>query len=680
MNVFPAKGNSAPATAAVLDQAERIQLALDAGAIVGTWVWDIPNDYISADERFARTFGLSFEQCAAGLSFAQATASMHPDDRERVEAAISEVMERGGRYRCEYRVLQHDGVYRWIEANGRVELDSAGHAVRFPGVLVDIEQRKSAEAERDRVSSLLNNFSAAVPGVVYAKDLQGRMLVANHGTTQLIGKPPSFYMGKTDLDFLEDKAEARLIMETDQRIMRGGKAEQVEEYVSKPDGSSAVWLSVKAPLLDESGDVIGLIGSSIDVTARKDAEAALQELNRTLEERVADAIAEREAAEAAMRQSQKMEAVGQLTGGIAHDFNNLLAGISGSLELAKMRLAQGRIADIEKYLLIAQGATQRAAALTHRLLAFSRRQNLAPVPTDVNELIRGMEELLRHSVGPSIDIKVHLANDLWPSVLDPAQVENALLNLCINSRDAMPDGGSILIETFNTHLESGELDAELAAGEYLAICVSDTGFGMSPEVMVRAFEPFFSTKPVGTGSGLGLSMIYGFAQQSGGQLRIRSEVGKGSTVSLYLPHHAVEFPDSDDSVPVSDSGQAAPGKTILVVEDESSIRQLVVELLTGLGYDVIEACDSNAGLLLLNANAPIHLLITDVGLPGAINGRQMADIGRQSKPDLPVLFITGYAQTHVLGNSHLEPSTGVLTKPFALDALVSHVNALVNAG
>ena len=679
MNVFPAKGNPAQPTAAVLDEAERLQLALDAGAIVGTWVWDVPNDTIFADERFARTFSVPIEQCTNGFSLAQAATSIHPQDQERVQANIVEAIRRGGPYRCEYRVLQSDGIYRWIEANGRVELDSAGNAVRFPGVLLDIEQRKSAEAERDRISSLLKNFSAAVPGVVYAKDLEGRMLVANTGTTQLIGKPPSFYIGKTDLEFLDDKAQARKVMETDQRIMRDGKVEQIEEYVSKPDGTTAVWLSVKAPLLDESGEVIGLIGSSIDVTARKDAEAALQELNRTLEERVADAIAEREAAEAAMRQSQKMQAVGQLTGGIAHDFNNLLAGISGSLELAKMRLAQGRHADIERYLLIAQGATQRAAALTHRLLAFSRRQNLAPVPTDVNELIRGMEELLRQSVGPSVDIKLRLANDLWPSLLDPAQVENALLNLCINSRDAMPDGGSILIETFNTHLKAGELEGELAAGEYLAICISDTGFGMSPEVMARAFEPFFSTKPVGAGSGLGLSMIYGFAQQSGGQLKIRSEVGKGSTVCLYLPHHAVELPDEVFVEAASDSRQVAPGKTVLVVEDETSIRQLVVELLSSLGYEVIEAADSNAGLLLLNSSAPIHLLITDVGLPGAINGRQMADIARQSKPDLPVLFITGYAQSHVLGNSHLEPSTGVLTKPFALDALVSQVNALVTA-
>lgn len=677
MNVPP---DSTQPTAAPIDEAERIRLALDAGAIVGTWVWDIPNDRISADERFAHTFGLPVEQCAKGLSFKEISTPVHPDDIETLKAAVSEAMGRGGPYRCEYRVLQSDGVYRWVEASGRVELNAEGQPIRFPGVLLDIEQRRSAEAERDRVASLLRTFTAAVPGVVYAKDLDGRMLVANQGTTQLIGKPPSFYIGKTDLEFLEDKDQALHVMETDQRIMRGAKAEQIEELVSMPDGSATVWLSLKAPLLDDSGTVIGLIGSSIDVTARKNAEEELQELNRTLEERVAQAIAEREAAEAAMRQSQKMEAVGQLTGGIAHDFNNLLAGISGSIELMKLRLAQGKVDDIERYLSIAQGATQRAAALTHRLLAFARRQTLAPVPTRVNELIKGMEQLLCHSVGPSVEIKLRLAADLWPSLLDPAQVENALLNLCINSRDAMPNGGCILIETFNTYLGPGaELDSDLCPGEYLVISVSDTGIGMSTDVLARAFEPFFSTKAIGNGSGLGLSMIYGFVQQSGGQVRLSSQAGVGTTVCLYLPHHSVESDTQvDDTPPVVDSGRATPGKTVLVVEDESSIRVLVVELLAGLGYEVLEASDSNTGLLLLNSNAPIDLLVTDVGLPGTVNGRQMADLGRQFRPGLPVLFMTGYAQSHVLENCHMQPSTGVLTKPFALDALLAHVNALVN--
>ncbi|NER58863.1 PAS domain-containing protein [Pseudomonas sp. MAFF212428] len=662
------------------DASERLQLALDAGAIIGTWVWDIPNNSVTADERFSRSFGLPAERCLAGIPIEEAFSSIHPDDVERVAAEINLAVARGGVFRCEYRVRQDDGCYRWIEANGRVELDAHGRAVRFPGVLMDIESRKAAEAERDRMSALLSTFTAAVPGVVYAKDREGRMLVANNGTTQLIGKPPAFYLGKTDLEFLEDKVQARQVMETDRRIMSGGKAEQIEEQVDMPDGSATTWLSVKAPLLDDAGEVIGLIGSSMDVTARKNAESALMELNHTLETRINEAIAEREAAQAALRQSQKMEAVGQLTGGIAHDFNNLLAGITGSLDLIRLRLAQGRTADLERYLTVAQGAAQRAAALTHRLLAFSRRQTLVPVATDVNALVSGMEELIRRSVGPSINLKVELAAASNTCLVDPAQVENALLNLCINARDALPDGGSVCIHTCNEHLAPGpQLDPELAPGRYLTICVSDNGTGMSAETLSKAFEPFFTTKPVGAGTGLGLSMIYGFAKQSGGQVRIRSEPGQGTRVFLQLPCHAGPAHSAHLQMPMADAPGALAGETILVVDDESSVRLFVSEVLGSLGYVVIEAADGQAGLQLLKSDTRIDLLVTDIGLPGGVDGRHMADRGRQSRPALPVLFMTGYAQPHVLDERPLERCTAVLTKPFALDALTSTVSALLKA-
>lgn len=315
-----------------------------------------PDNRVTADERFSRSFGLAADRCLAGIPIEEAFSSVHPDDRERVSADIQDAMRRGGAYRCEYRVRQHEGGYRWVEANGRAELNSDGLAVRFPGVLLDIESRRSAEAERDRMSALLRTFAAAVPGVVYAKDLEGTLLVANHGARQLIGKPPEFYLGKTDLEVLEDKAQARQIMEIDQRIMQSGKATQIEERVDMPDGSATYWLSMKSPLRNESGEIIGLIGSSIDLTARKQAESELLQLNHTLEARIEQAIAEREAAQAALRQSQKMEAVGQLTGGIAHDFNNLLAGITGSLDLIRLRLKQGRISDVERYVTVAHGA------------------------------------------------------------------------------------------------------------------------------------------------------------------------------------------------------------------------------------------------------------------------------------------------------------------------------------
>ncbi|MEX5502168.1 PAS domain-containing protein [Pseudomonas putida] len=672
--VLPSQESAFPTSAL-----ERLQLALDAGAIIGTWVWDIRHNQVTADERFSRSFGLPADKCLAGIPIEEAFASIHPDDRDRVSADIHEAMSRGGAYRCEYRVRQDDGSYRWIEANGRAELDEQGQAVRFPGILMDIESRRSAEAERDRMSALLRTFTAAVPGVVYAKDLEGRLIVANDGVTQLVGKPPELYLGKTDLEFLEDKAQARQIMETDRHIMHGGKgALQIEERVDMPDGTATYWLSVKAPLCDEAGEVIGLIGSSIDVTARRNAEAELLELNRTLEAKIEQAVAEREAAQAALRQSQKMEAVGQLTGGIAHDFNNLLAGITGSLELIKLRLKQGRTTDVERYLTVAQGAAQRAASLTHRLLAFSRRQTLMPVHTDVNTLISDMEELIRRTVGPAIQLKVELHATSSTCLVDPAQVENSLLNLCINARDALEGGGSIAIRTYNEELVQGaDLDPELSPGTYFTICVADDGVGMSTETLTRAFEPFFTTKPVGAGTGLGLSMIYGFAKQSGGQVRIESEAGQGARVYLQLPSHEVEVELAGRAEPSPESELTSSGETVLVVDDEPSVRMFVSESLSSCGYIVIEATDSLAGLQLLRSDTRIDLLVTDIGLPGGTDGRQMADTGRSIRPGLPVLFMTGYAQPTVLDNAQLEPDTAVLTKPFTLEALTLNVNTLL---
>jgi PAS domain S-box-containing protein len=673
-----AKSSEAQSSEFPADASERLQLALDAGAIIGTWVWDIPDDRVTADERFSRTFGLPVERCISGIPIAEAFSSIHPDDVDRLAFDIEQTMARGGAFRCEYRVRQDNGCYRWVEANGRAELDAQGQAVRFPGVLMNIELRKAAEAERDRMSALLRTFTAAVPGVVYAKDLEGRILVANHGTTELIGKPPEFYLGKTDLEFLEDKAQALQVMETDQRIMRSGVAEQIEERVDMPDGSATTWLSAKAPLLDESGEVIGLIGSSIDVTARKRAETALLDLNRNLEARVTEAVAAREDAQAALRQSQKMEAIGQLTGGIAHDFNNLLAGITGSLDLIKMRLHQGRTADVERYVGVAYGAAQRAAALTHRLLAFSRRQTLLPVHTNVHTLIADMEELIRRTVGPTIDLKVDLTAVENTCLVDPAQVENSLLNLCINSRDASGAGGTISIKTFNQSLEPGpELDAELSAGTYLTICVADDGVGMSVETLSKAFDPFFTTKPVGAGTGLGLSMVYGFVKQSGGQIKIESEAGAGTRVYLQLPVVAAQDEAIVLAEPKPEVGLSVSGETVLVVDDEPSVRMFVSEALGSLGYRVIEAADGLSGLQLLQSDTPIDLLVTDIGLPGGIDGRRMADAARKCRPNLPVLLMTGYAEPSIVSSQPLELGTVVLTKPFALEALVLNVSTLL---
>ncbi|GJE50617.1 Sensor histidine kinase RcsC [Methylobacterium tardum] len=537
---------------------ERVQLALAAGAIIGTWHWDLPTDRFTVDEGFARSFGLDPALGRDGIPLAQIVATVHPDDQEGLAGAISAAIARGGAYAHQYRVRRADGRYYWIEANGRVDHAADGTPLSFPGVVLDVEERRIVEQERDRA------------------------------------------------------------------IMQ------------------------------------------------------LRALTETLEQRVSERTAELMNTEEQLRQAQKMEAVGQLTGGLAHDFNNLLAGISGSLELMSTRIDQGRLADVDRYMAAAQGAAKRAAALTHRLLAFSRRQTLAPKGTDVNVLVEGMVDLIRRTVGPSVQVDTAGLAGLWPALVDPSQLENALLNLCINARDAMPDGGRIIIETANRRIASPAAERQdMPAGEYLSLSVSDTGTGMTPEVIAKAFDPFFTTKPLGQGTGLGLSMIYGFAKQSGGQVRIHSEVGQGTTVTLYLPHHRGGA-ERDEALPDgSPMPVAEAGETVLVVDDEPSVRMLVTDVLGDLGYTAVEAADGAGGLKVLQSDARIDLLVTDVGLPGGLNGRQMADAARATRPNLRVLFITGYAENALLTNGQLEPGMAVLTKPFAVEALASRIRAMI---
>ena len=399
--------------------------------------------------------------------------------------------------------------------------------------------------------------------------------------------------------------------------------------------------------------------SGRDITEEKAAEAELAE------------------AQNALRQSQKMEAIGQLTGGIAHDFNNLLAGIDGSLELLERRLAEGRFSGLERYIVGAQSSTRRAAALTQRLLAFSRRQTLDPKPININRLIGGMEELIRRTVGPSIDVEVVGAGGIWTTKVDPSQLESALLNLCINARDAMPDGGRITIETANKWLdERAARERELSPGQYISLCVTDTGTGMTPDVMAQAFDPFFTTKPLGQGTGLGLSMIHGFVRQSGGQVRIYSELGNGTTMCLYLPRFAggIDEAEAPEALHAADSGH---GETVLVIDDEPTVRMLMVEVLEEAGYVALEASDGPTGLKILQSDARIDLLVTDVGLPGGMNGRQVADAARASRPDLKVLFVTGYAENAAVGNGHLDTGMEVIAKPFAMAAFGNKVREMI---
>jgi PAS domain S-box-containing protein len=536
-------------------QAERVQLALDAGAIVGTWVWDVVEDRVVADERFARSFGVDAERIRAGAPLSTIMESIHEDDRAEVAETIAEALGRGGAYRSEYRVRQSDGVYRWIEANGRVDLDESGIPTRFPGVLIDIDHRRRIEEE-------------------------------------------------------------------------------------------------------------------------------LRRLNEELEARVARAIREREDAEAALRQSQKMEAVGQLTGGIAHDFNNLLTIISGNVDTARRALASNETARVGRALANALQGAERAATLTQRLLAFSRRQPLAPKPIDADRLVAGMSDLLNRALGETIQLEVVSTPGLWRTEADPNQLENAILNLAVNARDAMPKGGKLTIETANANLDKqySATHAEVAPGDYVVIAVTDTGLGMSRETLARVFDPFFTTKEVGKGTGLGLSMVYGFVKQSGGHVKIYSEPGEGTTVRIYLPRMLRDGEAREETSYGAEATSAKASRTILVVEDDGDVRSYTVEIIRELGYRVLEAHDGPAALRLLKReDLRIDLLFTDVVMPG-MSGRELADKAREIQPDLLVLYTSGYTRNSIVHGGRLDSGVEMIAKPFTYQSLSAKIAEVIDAG
>lgn len=908
-------------------------MALAAGAIIGTWFWDVAQDSLTVDDALALAHGLDPALARTELRLEQVVSAVHPDDRAGLAEAVAEAVRRGGRYAHQYRTRGADGAYRWIEAIGRVDLDAHGQAVGFPGVLIDIDERRRVEAERDQAQTLLRSFVEAAPGVVYAKDRQGRMLIGNRGTTELIGLPPEIYVGRTDAELLGDPAQAAIVMATDERVMASGQTEQLEEEVSFPDGRRAHWLSTKSPLRDTDGVVVGLVGTSLDITdrkaaearhleveeryrlaahatndaiwdwrisdgqviwnealttlfghalsetsaqwwldhihpddrarvdrdihaviegggtawnseyrfrradgsfasvldrgtvlrggvgeplrmigamldltvrqaaeaalaqseerlrfateagdmgfwdvdlvrdaliwpprtkamfgispevavsmrdfhdglhpddraatvaafaaaadparralydveyrtvgkedgvvrwvaakgrghfegdrcvrvvgvaieitARKLADARLQELNEHLESRVLEEVAQRTRVEDALRQSQKMEAVGQLTGGIAHDFNNMLATVIGPLDLLAMRMGDSD-PRAKRYIDMAIDGATRAAQLTQRLLAFSRQQPLQPVPLDVNRLVAGMSDLLVHSLGSSIRLETVLAAQVWCTFADANQLENVILNLAVNARDALPGGGRLVVETANCTIaaDDGAAAAEVPEGEYVRITVADNGSGMPPEVIAKAFDPFFTTKKVGQGTGLGLSQVYGFVKQSAGHVNIDSTPGQGTTVTLYLPRRRVDVAPSPPAGREDNRALSGGRELVLVVEDEPGVRQFSIEALTELGYPVLAAEGAATALTLLDRHPDIALLFTDVVMP-EVNGRQLADEALRRRPTLKVLFTTGYSRNALENDGVLDPDVHLIGKPFTLEELALRVRAVL---
>jgi len=567
---------------------------------------------------------------------------LHPDDVERTRGGfdLTQVGQPAIRFANRYRHKQ--GGHRWISWVG-IPDDGLVYCTGR-----DITVEVAAEAERDRLWTFSEDMLARA-------DYGGDLSAVNPAWTKVLGWSEQELLTNPYADIIHpDNVPATVAA-----LEEMGRTGQPTRFENRILGKDGIWRPIGWTVAPEPGGV-HFIAVGRDLSDYKEREQQLAE------------------AQEALRQSQKMEAVGQLTGGIAHDFNNLLTGISGSLELLQKRIGQGRVDEVGRYIEGAQGAAKRAAALTHRLLAFSRRQTLDPKPTDVNRLVADMEDLINRTVGPEITLEIAGSAGLWNTLVDQNQLENALLNLCINARDAMPNGGRLTIETANRWID-GRVGKErdLPPGQYISLCVSDTGTGMTPEVIERAFDPFFTTKPIGQGTGLGLSMIYGFARQSGGQVRIYSEVGEGTMICIYLPRHIGKDGEQTLAEDAIDPPRADVGETVLVVDDEPSVRMLAIEVLRDLGYATLEASDGPAGLKILQSGQRIDLLITDVGLPGGMNGRQVADAARVLRPGLRVLFITGYAENAVVGNGHLDPGMEVMTKPFTLEAMAIRVKEII---
>lgn len=910
-------------------------MALAAGAIVGTWFWDVPRDQLTVDEALARAFGLDPALAQRKLQLHDVLGAVHPDDLPGLVAAIEHAVHHGGRFAHQYRTQGPDGRYHWLESIGRVDLDEHGRAKSFPGVLIDIDERLRVQAERDQAQALLRSFVEAAPGVMYAKDRQGRLLIGNSGTTELIGRTPAEYVGRTDAELLADPAQAAAVMATDERIMASGQGEQLEEEINFSDGRRAWWLSTKAPLRNGNGEVIGLVGTSlditdrksaeadrldleeryrlaaqatndavwdwrmvdghvvwnealsslfghpmmetsaqwwldhihpedrdridrnihavidgdgttwngeyrfrradgsyaavldrgavlrdadgrplrmigamldlsgrkaaeaalaegeerlrlateagglglwdldlvqnillwpprtkamfgissdaevtfddfrtglhpddraatlaaleasadpqrrasydveyrtvgkedgivrwvaakgrgifeagrcvrmlgvaIDITARKAADARLRELNEQLEARVRAEVAERMRVEDALRQSRKMEAVGQLSGGIAHDFNNMLATVIGPLDLLALRIGDSDARAV-RYIEMALDGAQRAAQLTQRLLAFSRQQPLQPVALDVNHLVAGMTDLLVHSLGSSVILETVLGGGQWWTHADANQLENVILNLAVNARDAMPGGGRLQLQTSNCQIDLAAVAEHggIPTGDYVRIAVTDTGSGMPADVMARAFDPFFTTKPVGQGTGLGLSQVYGFVQQSNGHVRLQSAPGAGTTVVIYLPRLLAEVDALPAAATVAAPLSGGGAEQILVVDDDAAVRAFSVDALSELGYQVLSADGAASALPLLQAHPNIALLFTDVVMPG-VNGRQLADQALARHPHLKVLFATGNSRNALVDDGVLDANVQLIGKPFTIGELATRVRAVLSS-
>ena len=654
---------------ALRESRHRLDSALDTG-LVGFFEWDVVDGQVVGDERFAAMFGMAPAEARQALPLTTLIARVHPDDRQALRRCLDNALATHADTTREFRVANDDGSVGWILLRARCYLQQQDKPLRYTGAAVDVSASKLAEAQVRKLNARLAALVHERTSALHMREAQmraifesshqfqcllstdGILLDANPVSLDAIGARLQEVVGQPfhDTPWLVRSGAARDAVRDGVKLAAAGEAVRRKLMLELPDGRRHFDFAIR-PVHGRDDRVLGIVAEATDITGRRRAEEQL-------------------------RQSQKMEAIGQLTGGIAHDFNNLLAGIIGSLDLMRHKFNAGQTKDHARYIDMATASAQRAATLTQRLLAFSRRQTLDLKAVDVNELVAGMADLLHRTLNKNIELTFRLAPDLAHAWTDANQLENALLNLAINARDAMTDGGTLTIATRNVTLDKAYTSSrpELAAGAYLLLSVSDTGSGMSPEVIANAFDPFFTTKPIGQGTGLGLSMIYGYVKQASGHVTIHSQPGMGSTITLYLPRHRAGVP----AVPLPPPEQALPagrGQRILVVEDEAAMRAILVETLNGLGYRTGQAGDAAAALAAIEAGDAPDLLVTDVGLPG-LNGRQLAEQVRLRWPGTRVLFITGYAGP--LARADLvDQGMDMIGKPFALDAFAVKVKDML---
>lgn len=585
---------------------------------------------------------------------------------------------------------------RRVEVHCVPRLDAAGRPDGALIVTFDIEDRARRAEELRRSNARFRRAMDAMHGVLWTNDAEGRMRGEQPGWAALTGQAPEEYEGHGWARALHPEDVGATLAAWEAAL--AGRAMFVHEHrVRRHDGQWRRFAVRALPVTGPAGEVTEWVGVHTDITHRRAAEAALREqaedlarevrqreaaevqlrqINETLEARVAAEITERRKAEARLLHSQKMEAIGKLTGGVAHDFNNLLQVVSGNLQLIARDVAGHPRA--EERVANAMAGVARGARLAAQLLAFGRRQALDPRVVNIARLLQGMEDLLHRALGEAVEVEVVTAAGLWTTFIDPAQLENAVLNLAINARDAMKGSGRLTIELANMHLDAGYVDAleDVAPGQYVMLAVSDTGRGMRPEVLERVFEPFFTTKPEGKGSGLGLPMVYGFVKQSGGHVRVYSEPGQGTTVRLYLPR-AMQAEDVEVR-PLAAGPVTGGSETVLVVEDDAEVRAVVVELLADLGYRVLRAGDAQAALSVIESGIPIDLLFTDVVMRGPLKSPELARQARQRLPGIAVLFTSGYTENSIIHGGRLDPGVELISKPYTREALARRLRQLLD--